>query len=161
MASAPSFSGGWSPALVLYHVSMWRDVLLGSLRELQQGRPPTPPPDSVDAFNAQHLTGGTDLQLKSALDRADQRLSEMIALWEALGDQPFPWYVARTVGEALVRNSYYHPRNHIAEHYLERGDRARATAIYEETAAELRKAQAPAHILNPAVENLTRSKSFG
>jgi hypothetical protein len=48
-----------------------------------------------------------------------------------------------------------HPRNHLAEHYPERGDRTRGLEIYEETAGELRKADAPGHILGGAIYHVS------
>ena len=67
----------------------------------------------------------------------------LIDLWATLGDRPFSWFTAKTTGEALVRNSYIHPRRHLAEHYLERGDKSRGTELREETMAELHRVGAP------------------
>ncbi len=71
-----------------------------------------------------------------------------------MGDRPFKWYWANTTGEALIRISYFHPRNHLAEHFVEGGDRARGYRLYEESAAELRQASAPPHTLGPALYKL-------
>ena len=81
-------------------------------------------------------------------------LVDQIELWATVGDRPFSWFTAKTTGEALVRNSYLHPRTHLAEHYLERGDRTRGAEIFEETLAELRRAETPGQILVPAIYNL-------
>lgn len=81
-------------------------------------------------------------------------MGELIGLWDVLGERAFSWYVAKTTSEALVRNSYFHPRNHIAEHWIERGNEIRGREIYEATAAELREARAPGHTLGPALYNV-------
>jgi len=80
-------------------------------------------------------------------------------MWKAMGDRPFTWYVARRTGEALIRNSYAHLRNHLAEHFIERGDRASGYRIYEESAIELRKGEAPGHILGPALYNVACARA--
>ena len=132
-----------------------KDVLrlLGSER-LKDGSPITPPPQDIDAFNASKLAQDTGVPLAAAATRSDQSLETLIDMWKAIGDRPFAWYFATTNGEALIRNSYAHPRIHLAEHFIERGDQARGYQIYEESAAELRKAEAPGHILGPALYNL-------
>src|SRR5436189_55507 len=59
----------------------------------------------------------------------------------------------------LIRNSYARPRNHLAEHFIERGDRASGYRIYEESAIELRKGEAPGHILGPALYNVACARA--
>jgi hypothetical protein len=145
---------GWSPALLFFHIYGWRKVLVGGLEELQSGRHITPPPDDVDEHNDRELRGGAAVSLHNAARAAQETLGRLIALWNQLGDRPFNWYMAETTGRALLRNSYLHPRNHLAEHFIERGDRARGHQIFERTASELRRARVPGHTLAPALYNL-------
>jgi tetratricopeptide (TPR) repeat protein len=144
---------GWPAALLLVHVATWREQLLIGLSQAEDGGEPQPP-GNVDEFNAVELTRGAGVQLADAVARSEERLAELIDRWKTMGDRPFHWYVARTTGEALVRNSYSHPRNHIAEHFIELGNPDRGHQLYEETAAELRKAGAPGHTLGAAIYNL-------
>lgn len=116
----------------------------------------TPPPDAIDALNDRELAESALVSLDEAATRSEVVTRELIDLWRALGDRPFKWYIANTTGEALIRNSYSHPRNHIAEHFIERGDRPRGARLYEKTAAELRKAEAPGHTLGGALYNVAR-----
>jgi len=150
----PDYPRGWPAALLMAHVASWREQLRGALIEASRREPVSAPPTEVDAFNAAELARSAGISLDTAASRADALLSDLIDLWATLGDRPFAWYVANTTGEALVRNSYFHPRNHLAEHYLERGDRSRGAEIYEETAGRLRRAEAPGHTLGPALYNL-------
>src|SRR5205807_926209 len=105
------------------------------------------------------LARGAGVSLEDAAARSDQALADLIELWNVMGDRPFAWYIARTTSEALVRNSYAHPRYHIAEHFIERGDPERGYQLYEETAAELRRVGAPGHTLGTAVYNLARARA--
>jgi len=153
-AGERDYPRGWSAGLLMAHIAYWRERLRGSLIEASRGEPASPPPIDVDAFNAVELERNAGISLEEAAARADRLLVDQIDLWATLGDRPFSWFSARTTGEALVRNSYLHPRNHLAEHYLERGDRKRGPEIFEETLSELRRADTPGHILGPAVYNL-------
>lgn len=150
----PDYPRGWPAALLMAHVSSWREQLRGGLIEASRGQPASAPPTDVDAFNAAELARSAGFSLSDAATRADALLGDLIDLWATLGDRPFSWYMAKTTGEALIRNSYAHPRNHLAEHFIERGDAARGYRTYEESAAELRTVEAPGHILGPALYNV-------
>jgi hypothetical protein len=100
------------------------------------------------------MAGAAGVSLADAAARSDAGLTSLIAMWETMGDQPFKWYLAETTGEALIRNSYIHPRIHMSEQFLGRGEVARSQAILEESAAEMRRVDAPGHILGAALLNL-------
>ena len=122
--SEPDHPTGWPASLLMSHIASWREQLRERFVQLRDGCPTMPPPQDIDAFNAAKLAQGADVPLADAARRSDQALLALIDMWKAMGDRPFTWYVARTPGEALIRNSYAHPRNHLAEHFIERGDRA-------------------------------------
>ncbi len=150
---------GWSAALLMFHLTQWRERLGDALRQLQRGQRPAPPPDNVDEVNDRELAAGASASLDDTAKRSDAALGELIALWNAMGDRPFEWYVAKTTGEALIRNSYHHPRIHLAEHFIERGDVARGHRLCEESAMQLRKASAPPHTLGAAIYNLACART--
>jgi len=152
-AEAPHPSG-WPAALLMFHIASWREQLRDGLIQLSRGEATPAPPSDVDAFNAATLASGAGVLLTDAAASAERLLDDLIDLWATIGDRRFNWYIARTTGEALVRNSYAHPRNHISEHFIERADPARGYRIYEETAAALRKSEAPGHTLGVALYNL-------
>jgi tetratricopeptide (TPR) repeat protein len=153
-ASETDYPAGWPAALLMAHIASWRDVLRGGLIEASRGVPVSAPTIDVDAFNAAELARSAGVSLDEAARRADTLLGDLIDLWATLGDRPFSWYIAKTTGEALVRNSYAHPRNHLAEHFIERGDRARGYQTYEQSASALRQAEAPPTTLGTALYNL-------
>jgi tetratricopeptide (TPR) repeat protein len=154
VADEPKHPTGWPAALLMAHIASWREVLRGGLIEASRGEPVAAPTIDVDAFNAAELARSAAVSLEEAARRADTLLGDLIDLWATLGDRPFSWYIAKTTGEALVRNSYAHPRNHLAEHFIERGDRARGYQMYEESAIALRQAEAPPTTLGTALYNL-------
>jgi hypothetical protein len=153
-AGESDFPAGWPAALLMAHIASWREQLRDNLIEASRGERLSAPPTDVDAFNAVELAMSAAVPLKEAATRADALLGDLIDLWATLGDRPFSWYIAKTTGEALVRNSYAHPRNHLAEHFIERGDRARGYQIYEESAIALRQAEVPPTTLGTALYNL-------
>jgi hypothetical protein len=146
-ATEPDFPRGWPAALLMAHIASWRHRLRSSLIEASRGQPVSGPPAEIDAFNAAELAVNARVSLEEAAIRADTLLADLIDLWATLGDRPFSWFTAATTGEALVRNSYIHPRRHLAEHYLERGDQSRGAEIREETLAELHRVGAPQSVI--------------
>jgi hypothetical protein len=142
-ATEPDFPRGWSAALLMAHIASWRTRLRDSLIEASRGLPVTGPPTDIDVFNAAELASNAGISLEVAAAEADTRFGDLLDLWATFGNRPFAWFTAKTAGEALLRNSYIHPRRHLAEHYVERGDRSRGALIKEETLAALRRISAP------------------
>jgi tetratricopeptide (TPR) repeat protein len=145
---------GWPAALVMFHISMWRERLRDALTEFRHARPYMAPPETIDEINDAELASGIGTPLADAAARADKLLTELIALAGELGDRPFKWFTANTTGEALLRNSYVHPRNHIAEYVRENGDQAGFQRLVEDGASRLRAIAAPEHILGATLYNL-------
>jgi hypothetical protein len=149
----PDHPTGWSAALLLFHISRWRERLRDRLTQAREGRPVEPLPDA-DTINAVELVEGAGMSLQDAAAYADKVFGEVIDLWSGMGDKPFKWFTAQTTGEALARNSYLHPRVHLAEHFIERGNRVRGYRIFEVSAEHLRNAEAPPHTLGSAIYDL-------
>jgi tetratricopeptide (TPR) repeat protein len=145
---------GWPAALVMFHISMWRERLRNTLGEFRHARPYPAPPENTDELNDAELAGGIGTPLADAAARSDTLLADLIALSDELGDRPFKWFTATTTGEALLRNSYIHPRNHVAEYLNENGDEAAAQRIVEESVSEMRAIGAPPNILGATLYNL-------
>jgi hypothetical protein len=145
---------GWTYSQLMFHLARWRERLRDSLTQLQATGKAGSPPDDIDAVNAIELDEGRRVSVEEAAAHSDDAAAKLIELSDALGDRPFKWYWADTVAEAVLRNSYVHPRNHIAEHVIELGDRTRGSQILEMTVADLRRAGAPGHTLGPAILNL-------
>ena len=147
-ATEQDFPRGWPAALLMAHIASWRNRLRDSLIQASRGQPVSGPPADIDAFNAVELADNARISLEEAASRAETLLADLIDLWATLGDRPFTWFTAQTTGEALVRNSYIHPRRHLSEHYLERGEQSRGAEIREETLAELHRVDAPQSVLS-------------
>jgi tetratricopeptide (TPR) repeat protein len=154
MAGKPEPSTGWTPTMTMFHLAKWRDRLWNGLTEAAADRPVTAPPGDVDEFNDAEMTGATGASLAEAAARSEAALTSIMAIWETMGDRPFRWYIAQTTSEAILRNSYLHPRIHLADQFLERGEASRSNKLTEETASELRAAEAPARVLGAALYNL-------
>jgi hypothetical protein len=150
---------GWPAALVMFHISMWRERLRDALTEFRHARPYTAPPEAIDEVNDAELASGIGTPLADAAARSDTLLGELIALAGELGDRPFKWFTASTTAEALLRNSFIHPRNHLFEYLRENGGQAAAHRLVEDGAAELRAIDAPALILGAALYNLAAVRS--
>ena len=152
-AKAPP-SSGWTPSMTMFHIANWRERLWNGLSEADAERPVTAPPGNIDEFNDAEMEGAAGTSLADAAARSDAAFTSIIAMWETMGDQPFSWFNAETVGEAILRNSYLHPRVHLADQLMERGETARSQRLTEETVSELRAVDAPARVLGAATYNL-------
>ena len=150
----PDPPGGWSAAMMFFHLASWRERLWNALAGASEGRPVDAPAGNIDELNDREMEGAAGVSLADAAARSDGALTSLIAIFETMGDVPFNWYTAATVAEAIVRNSYIHPRIHLADQLLRGGDEARSQEILEESATEMRRAEAPGHILAPALYNL-------
>ena len=151
VAEAPGerdFPRGWSAGLLMAHIAGWRGRLRDCLIEVSRGLPVSGPPPDIDAVNDAELARFAGISLAQAAPRAEGLLGDLIDLWATVGERPFSWFTARTTGEALVRNSFIHPRRHVAEHYAERGDQRRADELHQETLAELRRVDAPQSVID-------------
>lgn len=145
---------GWPAALIMFHIAQWRERLRTAFSDVHAGRPYTPPPANIDEFNDVELPTGAGLRLDDVAIRADAELASLIKLAHAIGERPFKWHLTNTSTEAVLRNSYIHPRNHISEYLSENGDKPAAHVLLEETAHDLRDASAPHFILGAALFNL-------
>ena len=112
---------GWPAALVMFHIAMWRERLRNALADLAEDRPFAPPPENIDELNDAELVGGIGTPLTDAAGRADLLMGEMIDLYGRLGERPMAWFTAKTSTEAMLRNSYIHPRVHVSAYLKENG----------------------------------------
>jgi tetratricopeptide (TPR) repeat protein len=132
---------GWPAALLMFHFGMWRERLRNDLTALAEERTPAGPPalDSIDEFNDAELASGIGTPLADAAARSDHLLAEIIGLYEKLGERPYTWYRWSTTTDAVLGNSYTHPRIHLYQYLRENGDVDRAEALLEEAAKTMRE----------------------
>ena len=143
---------GWSAALNMFHIAQWRGRLRTALTDHRAGRDYAPISANIDELNDAELPTGASVPLAEAAARADAELGQLIEVAEV--DSPFRWGPTTTVAEALIRNSYIHPRNHMAAYLRENGDGPAADRMLEEAAIVLRDAAAPPFCLGAALYNL-------
>jgi tetratricopeptide (TPR) repeat protein len=160
----------------MFHLGMWRERMRNSLTALAEGGTPAPPPpiERQDEFNDAELANGIGTPLADAAARCDHLLAEIIGLYEKIGERPFDWYRWQTTTDAVLGNSYTHPRSHIYEYLRENGDVERANQLLEDAVPEMQAAtntpamhaiaaynlacaRANQHRLDEAIENLARA----
>jgi hypothetical protein len=154
MTGKPEPSSGWTPSMTMFHIANWRERLWNGLTEAAAERPVNAPPGNIDELNDGEMVGAAGVSLADSAARSEAALTSIIAMWETMGDRPFNWYIAETIGEAILRNSYLHPRIHLADQFLERGEAGRSDRLAEETVSDLRAAEAPTRVLGAAIYNL-------
>lgn len=146
---------GWPAALIMFHVGMWRERLRNGLAAAAEGRDHTPPSQSdIDLINDGELASGIGTPLADAAARSDRLLAEIIELYERLGDRPFAWTNTNNTTEAVLRNSFTHPRVHMFNYYRENDLASRGAELWGDAVKELRAVQAPPVILGAALCNL-------
>lgn len=146
-------SKGWPAALIFFHVAQWRERLRDALTSFEAGRDYAQP-GSVDELNDRELPGGHGVPLSETSARADELLGALMGLSASLGDRPFKWTLTETTGDAVVRNSYFHPRIHFTAYWQQNGEAQRAHELVERTAQELRDLWPSPVILGAGLYNL-------
>jgi tetratricopeptide (TPR) repeat protein len=150
---------GWPAALNLFHICMWRERLRNALTDLKEGRTYTPPPVDVNEVNDAELAGGLGVALVDIAERSDLLLVSLIKLWDEVGDRPFKWSTNNTTTDALLRNSYVHPRSHLVAYLRENGDPAGADRLLEDAVADMREIEAPPLTLGATLYNLAGARA--
>ena len=148
---------GWPPAVIFFHVAQWRERLRSALAEFAAGRQHAQP-GNVDEINDREIPMGHDLPLSQVAARAESELSELIQLYAATGDREFRWTLTSTTGDAVVRNSYFHPRLHISAYWRQNGDERRAHQLLENTVVALRELWPSPFILGTGLYNLATAR---
>jgi tetratricopeptide (TPR) repeat protein len=126
----------------MFHLGMWRERMRDALTAVAEGRTPEPPPpiEQQDEFNDAELANGIGTPLADAAARSDHLLAEIIALYEKVGDRPFQWYRWSTTTDAVLGNSYTHPRTHMSQYLRENGDPDGASRLFETAVHEMEAA---------------------
>lgn len=144
---------GWPAALIMFHLAMWRERLCNALTDLAADRPLAPAPEDIDALNDAELVGGIGTPLADAAGRADLLMGEMIDLFGRLGERPMTWFTAKTTTEAVLRNSYMHPRVHLSTYLKENGFFDRSAKLWDDALADMTEAAAPPFVMGGVLYN--------
>ena len=148
---------GWPPSLIFFHCAQWRGRLRDALVAFEGGHEYTQP-GNIDELNDRELPTGDGLSLVDTAARADSLLGDLIVLSSRLVDRYFQWTITRTCGDAIVRNSYFHPRVHLIAYLQENGEDRRAHQLLENTVGELRELWPAPVILGAGLYNLAAAR---
>jgi tetratricopeptide (TPR) repeat protein len=151
---------GWPAALVMFHLGMWRERLHRSLTDLSEGRDLTPPPDNQDDVNDAELASGIGTPLADAAARSEHLLVQIMDLYDWLGERPFQWYRSKTTTEAVLGNSFNHPRAHLYEYLRENGELEGANRLLEDGVTLLREVSSPPLQLGAALYSLACARVY-
>lgn len=151
---------GWPAALIMFHLGMWRERMRKALTDLSEGREPTPPPENQNEVNDAELAHGIGTPLTDAAARSEHLLGEIVDLYDWLGDRPFQWYRAKTTTEAVLGNSFTHPRGHLYDYLRENGELDRANLLWEEAVTLLREVNAPPLPMGVTLYNLACARVY-
>jgi tetratricopeptide (TPR) repeat protein len=151
---------GWPAALVMFHLGMWRERMRKALTDLSESREPNLPSESLDEINDAELASGIGTPLADAAARSEHLLGEIMDLYDWLGDRPFQWYRAKTTTEAVLGNSFTHPRGHLYEYLRENGDIDRANRLWEEAVTLLREVNSPPLLIGASLYNLACARAY-
>ena len=136
---------GWPAALVMFHVGMWRERMRDSLTAAMEGREYVAP-GTADEINDAELAAGIGTPLSDAAARADHLLTEIAELLDRVGDKKVQWFTAPSGAEAVLRNSYSHPRSHICAYLAENGEVTEARRLLDEALRRLAELSAPDYV---------------
>jgi len=145
---------GWPAALLMFHLGMWRERLRDALANISAGKEYQRLPQNIDEVNDAELPKGIGTPLADAASRADHLLGEIIDLYDRVGERPIEWNVARNTTEAVLRNSYTHPRLHMQEYYNENDLTELAVELCEGAVADMRETGAPNIVMGAVLYNL-------
>jgi tetratricopeptide (TPR) repeat protein len=137
----------------MFHVGMWRERMRNALTDAAGGKPHNPP-TNADEINDAELPNGIGTPLADAAARSDHLLAEIIALYEKLGERPFKWYRWENTTDAVLGNSYTHPRVHLYEYLRENGDVEGASRLLVDAVPELHAATENPDVRGTAMYNL-------
>jgi len=131
----------WSVKDVTAHLAEWK-ARMGQ-RLVAARRNETPPKyDDVDEANAEIFEQYRHQSWADVLKALERAYSELVEQTRAMLEsdlvdaERFPWQEGRPLWRNIVGSGYSHPVQHLAQLYVERGERDYATQM-QETAAEL------------------------
>jgi hypothetical protein len=133
---------------------MWRERMRNVLASMSEGKDYERQPPNTDEFNDAELVRGIGTPLADAASRADHLLTELIDLYDKVGEQPVEWGISKNTTEAVLRNSYTHPRVHIYEYLVENGVTEAARQLFEDAVPDMRAAHAPPLVMGTVLYNL-------
>jgi tetratricopeptide (TPR) repeat protein len=138
---------------------MWRERMRNVFASMSEGKDYERQPPNTDEFNDAELVHGIGTPLADAASRAGHLVGELIELYQKVGERPIEWGVSKTTTEALLRNSYTHPRLHMFQYFSENGETEAAWKLFEDAVPDMRDAHAPPVVTGTVLYNLAIVRS--
>jgi tetratricopeptide (TPR) repeat protein len=127
----------WAAKDTLAHIAFWQQTQAERIAAARQGAVPRDTNDfetiNGQVFEEKHVQ--TWEQAQADAERAYAALvSEVRAAGTALLTDPsrLPWKTERALTSSILGNGFWHPFEHIARSYAERGDLASASAVQQQ-----------------------------
>jgi tetratricopeptide (TPR) repeat protein len=131
----------WSVKDVVAHVAEWKARVGQRLAAARRNETP-PKYDDIDEANAEIFEQYCNQSWDDVLEALERAHGELVEQTRAMPEsdlvdtERFPWQDGRPLWRSIVGSGYSHSVQHLAQLYIERGQRDYATRI-QETAAEL------------------------
>jgi tetratricopeptide (TPR) repeat protein len=130
----------WSAKDVVAHVTAWKERMAHRLAGAEHDET-RPTADDTDRANAEIFEEYRHKSWTEVLQEAERAQRDLVQCIQTVTEdeladtQRFPWQNGQPLWRRLVGNGYSHPLAHLAQLYLERGQRDHATQL-QETAAQ-------------------------
>jgi hypothetical protein len=127
---------GWPAVTYLGHFAHWRGILARHAVALRAGEPAGSAPEDTEAENQGHLARDRETSTEELIREWEGSWGEMLGVVEASSQEELNvepnWFGVPTVSIAILRNSYTHPRDHLVDFWIDRGQREKAAALCED-----------------------------
>jgi tetratricopeptide (TPR) repeat protein len=134
----------WSAKDIVAHLVEWKARTGQKLAAAARNEPPRTY-DDIDQANAEIFEEHRHQTWAEVLEKSQRAHEELVERLRAIPEDDlvdpsrFPWQSGRPLWREIAGNGYSHPLLHIAQFYVERGEREYATQT-QETAAHLLRA---------------------
>jgi len=139
--AASGTSDNWSAKDLIAHCAFWKQRRVAEIPLVLQGGTPILF-DDFDHENDRIFQEHCDLSWEEVMALSYSALHLLIMQLQGMSeaDLNHPWQDDRPIWRTVVGNGYSHPMTHMAEHYQQKGDMARAdelTVLLRQPLAEL------------------------
>ncbi len=142
----------WSPKDILAHMTFWQQVTTERLAAVQRGEQPQTFED-FQPVNERIFEERRNQPWELVLGSSEQVYALLAEQVRAFDDQAlsdpnrFAWLGGRTLASSILSNGFWHPLEHVARFYIERGEPERASELLDR-----------AVVREPALEALPRDR---
>ena len=132
----------WAIKDVISHNAMWQRRSIERLNAIVRGEEP-PNADDYLGLNDAHFEAYRDRSWADTLAEAEETYRALVALTQSLSvealtnPQHFALANGRALAQSIIGNGFTHPEAHLAQLYVERGQREHANQVQLEVTALL------------------------